>query len=186
MVDPADGTVLARRRFGRSGPTVNAASPLVFGDYAFLTASYQVGAVLLRLGNDQWETVWANDDTLSSQYNTPVEADGFLYGIHGREDLGVAELRCVEAATGRVTWNEPGFGVAHLLRVDNRLLILKVTGKLLLAQVDSRRFQPLAELQVSPATTRALPALSEGRLFVRETSGTGGRLICLDLASDAK
>ena len=114
LVDPENGNVVARYPFGRTGPTVNAATPLVFDDYAFLTASYRVGAALLRFEGDAWTPVWANDDSLSSQYNTPVYADGYLYGIHGREDVGPADLRCVEAKTGRVAWSEEGFGVAHL------------------------------------------------------------------------
>jgi outer membrane protein assembly factor BamB len=181
LVDPQDGRVMARYPFGRSGPTVNAASPIVFDDYAFLTASYRVGAVLLKFAGDGWQQIWANDDSLSSQYNTPVELDGFLYGIHGREDLGPADLRCVEAATGRVRWSEPGFGVAHLLRLGHRLLILKVDGTLVLAAADPDKFQPLGQATVSPSTTRAMPAVSQGMLFLRDTTATGGRLLCLEL-----
>src|SRR5690606_23818289 len=65
LVDPRDGRVLAKRPFGRSGPTVNAATPIVFDRYVFLTANYQVGAALLRLDGDRWEEVWSNDDSLS-------------------------------------------------------------------------------------------------------------------------
>jgi outer membrane protein assembly factor BamB len=181
LVDPADGRVVAQQRFGRSGPTVNAATPLVFDDHVFLTSNYQVGAMLLRVDGDEWHSVWANDETLSSQYNTPVYFDGFLYGIHGREDLGRAELRCVEARTGRLAWREPNFGVAHLLRVGNRLLLLKVDGTLILAEVDSQRFRPLGQMQVSRQTTRALPALSNGKLFIRENNAQGGHLTCIAL-----
>jgi outer membrane protein assembly factor BamB len=181
LVDPINGQVLAKRSFGRTGPTVNAATPLVFDQYAFLTASYQVGAVMLRLEGDRWEAVWSSDETLSSQYNTPVQADGFLYGIHGREDLGVADLRCVEVATGRVAWSEPGFGVAHLVRVANRLLILKVDGTLVLAEVNPQRFESLDQLRVSQSATRALPAMSNGELFFRDNSTSGGQLICIRL-----
>ena len=181
LIDPQRGTVVASHSFGRSGPTVNAATPLVFGDFAFLTASYRVGATLLRVEGDTWKEIWANDDSLSSQYNTPIYSDGYLYGIHGREDLGPADLRCIEAETGRVAWNEPGFGVAHLLRLEGRLLILKVDGTLVLADINPRRFQELGRTRVSQATTRALPAFSDGKLLIRENSAMGGRLVCLEL-----
>jgi len=57
--------------------------------------------VLAALDGTTAKTLWSNDNTLSSQYSTPVEHNGFLYGIHGREDVGVAELRCIETATGK-------------------------------------------------------------------------------------
>ena len=115
VVNPADGAVLLRLPFGKRGPTVNAATPLVWDDRLFLTASYGVGARLLAVDDRGARPIWSNDDTLSSQYNTPLLHEGFLYGIHGREDVGRAELRCVEAATGKVVWSRPDFGVAHLL-----------------------------------------------------------------------
>jgi outer membrane protein assembly factor BamB len=179
LVDPRSGRILARHPFGRTGPTVNAATPIAFEQYVFLTASYQVGATLLRIDGDRWAEVWSNDETLSSQYNTPVYVDGFLYGIHGREDLGVAELRCVEATSGRVAWTEPSFGVAHLLCVGDRLLLLKVDGQLVLAETNPRRFTSLGRLQVSSAVTRALPAYSNGELFLRTNDGRGGELLCV-------
>ena len=50
----------------------------------------------------------------------------------------------------------------------------------MLAEVNPQSFQQLGRLQVSRATTRALPAVSQGKLLVRETTvGGGGRLICL-------
>ncbi len=181
LIDPQDGRVVARHPFGRTGPTVNAATPIVFDDQVFLTASYRVGAMLLRVRADEWSPVWTNDESMSSQYNTPIYADGHLYGIHGREDIGPADLRCIEATTGRVTWSEDGFGVAHLLRLDDRLLILKVDGTLVLAEIDATKFRPLGRVQISTATTRALPAVSRGRLFFRENRGSGGRLLCIEL-----
>jgi hypothetical protein len=72
--------------------------------------------------------------------------------------------------------------VAHLLRVANRLLILQVDGKLVLAAVNPNRFEPLDELQVAEAATRALPAYSNGELFLRTNSSSGGELMCVDVA----
>ena len=180
-VDPEDGTVRFQFPFGQRGPTVNAATPLVFGDFLFVTANYGVGARLVRIKGDGFHEVWSRDDVMSSQYPTPVHHDGFLYGIHGREDVGVAELRCVEAETGTVRWSVPGFGMAHLIGADDKLLILTVDGRLLLAGATPERFTSLAEARISDTVTRALPALADGRLYVRENSAGRGRLTCLDL-----
>ncbi len=53
----------------------------------FLTASYGVGGVLLDLKPNTAEPLWADTETLSSQYATPIESDGLLYGFHGRDDV---------------------------------------------------------------------------------------------------
>ncbi len=44
LADPATGKVTTLFPFGRSGPTVNGATPLVAGGKLFVTSSYGVGA----------------------------------------------------------------------------------------------------------------------------------------------
>jgi outer membrane protein assembly factor BamB len=180
LADPATGQVTTLFPFGKRGPTVNAATPLVSGGKLFTSASYGVGAVFASLDGGGAKSLWANDDTLSSQYATPVEQEGFLFGIHGREDVGVAELRCVEAATGKVRWSQEGYGVAHAILADGKLLLQKADGHIALAAADSTKYRELASAQIKNQPTRALPALADGRFFVRTGSG-GGELLCLQV-----
>lgn len=183
-VVPGRGEVVFRSPFGRTGPTVNAATPIVFDNHLFLTASYGIGAKLLRIDGSRIVELWANDDSMSSQYNTPVFHDGFLYGIHGREDVGAADLRCVAAKTGKVQWSVDGFGVAHLIRAGGRFVALTVDGKIVLAEASPQEFKQLATAQMAldpGATTRALPAMSDGKLFARSTTSRGGRLYCFQV-----
>jgi outer membrane protein assembly factor BamB len=182
LVDPADGRITTLFPFGMRGPTVNAATPLILGSKIFTTSSYGIGAAFALLVDAPATPIWTNDNTLSSQYATPVEHNGYLYGIHGREDQGVAELRCIEAASGKVQWKKTGFGVAHIILAGETLLIQKTDGQICLAVADPAKHRELATARVSSQPTRALPALSKGRLFVRTGSG-GGELICLDVGS---
>ena len=182
LADPATGRTSTLFPFGQRGPTVNAATPLVLGNKLFVTSSYGVGATFASLDGASAKSIWSNDDTMSSQYATPVEHNGFLYGIHGREDVGVAELRCIEAATGKVRWKKPSYGVAHLILAGDKLLIQKSDGQIALAAADSEKYRELATARISPGPTRALPALSNGRLFVRSGSG-GGELICSEVGN---
>ena len=92
-IDPADGKVRFKIPFGQSGPTVNAATPLLCDGRLFLTASYGIGAQLLDLTASPPKPIWESDDAMSSQYNTPIFRDGYLYGIHGREDGAPADLQ---------------------------------------------------------------------------------------------
>lgn len=169
-VDPRTGDERFRFPFGMRGPTVNAANPLVVGDHLFVTSSYGIGARLAKIGSTGAEIVWDKEDSLSSQYTTPIEHEGFLYGIDGRQDAGVAELRCVELATGKVRWNQPDFGTGNLIAVDDKLLIQKTSGELVLSKIDPDRFIPLATAQIFPtgSVVQALPALADGRLLVRD------------------
>jgi len=168
-LDPNTGNVAFQYPFGKRGLTVTGATPLVFGDHVFLTASYQIGAELLQLNAGRPQRVWASDEVLSSQYTTPVFVNGYLYGTHGREDSSVpAELRCVEAASGKVCWRRPGTGVAHLLVCGEKLLVVEVQqGDLVLVQANPERYQELDRRHITNDTLRAPPALAEGYLLLR-------------------
>jgi outer membrane protein assembly factor BamB len=184
-VDPASGKELFRFPFGKRGPTVNAATPLVVDGQLFLTASYGIGAVLRDWKGAAPVELWANDDTMSSQYSTPVAYQGYLYGTHGREDIGQAEFRCIEAKSGKVAWSEPGFGVANAIRAQDKLVIVATDGRMLLAAASPQSFRKLGEGSVGRVSVRALPALSAGKLYLRTNrrGGSGGELICLDVSA---
>jgi outer membrane protein assembly factor BamB len=181
-IDPANGAVVFQFPFGRSGPTVNGAAPLVIGDQLFVSASYNVGARLSSLAKPT-SAIWSNDESMSSQYTTCVFREGFLYGIHGREDHRDGELRCIELATGKVRWTVPGFGTGHLTLVNDQLLILTTEGELVLSRAQPEKHTELARSRVSSGVTRSLPAFSRGRFIFRDNDQVKGRLSCLDLTT---
>ena len=168
-VDPQTGSVRFRFPFGARGPTVNAANPLILGDHVFVSASYGVGAQWAKVGAKQATKVWESDDVMSSQYATCMEKDGYLYGIDGRQDVGVARLRCFEPRSGKVQWTQEGFGTGNLILADGKLLIMKTDGDLVLAEPSPQEFRPLASAKMFDTTVQALPALAGGLLFARDT-----------------
>ena len=176
-VNPDTGKVRFQFPFGRVGPTVNAASPLVFDGHLFVTASYGIGSVLAKISGDHAEVLWRDPQILASQYTTCVESGGHLFGIHGRQDGRRADLRCVDPKARKVLWAERSFGYATLIKVGDKLLILKTDGTLVLAAANPNKYEELARTEVCDNTTRALPALAEGLLYVRDTKV----LKCVDL-----
>jgi outer membrane protein assembly factor BamB len=185
-IDPASGAERFSFEFGKRGPTVNAATPLVFGDRLFVSASYGVGARLMRFANGAPTVVWENDESMSSQYTTCVHHQGYLYGAAGREDVGDASLRCIDAATGAVKWDVEGYGIAHVILAGDQLLVVRQRGEIALAPATPARFAPTATATITRGNLRPLPALAEGKLVVRTVaSGGRGELLCVDVGAQA-
>lgn len=165
-LDPTDGSEIHRRPFrARIDASVNAATPLVFGDEVFLSASYNTGALLLD-GNG-WKEIWKSDDVLSNHYNTSVKVGDHLYGIHGREEAG-GELRCVEWKTGKVAWTKPQFGCAFLIAADGLLIAAVETGELVLLEASPKGYMERGRFAPLTKPLRGAPALSDGLLFVHD------------------
>lgn len=176
-LNPDNGKVRFQFPFGRIGTTVNGASPVVFDGHLFVTASYRIGSVLAKISGGDAEVLRRDPAILASQYTTCVENGGYLFGIHGRQDGPLAELRCFDPRARKVLWAIPSFGYATLILAGDKLLILKTDGTLVLAAASPNKYEELARTQVCENTTRALPALAEGLLYVRDTEV----LKCVDL-----
>jgi outer membrane protein assembly factor BamB len=156
-----------RRHRSRMEASVNAATPLVSDGQVFATASYGTGAALWAMGKGGLDEVWANDTSLSSQYDTPVKVGDHLFGLHGRQDQGSANLVCVEWKTGAVKWTRKTFGVAHLIAVDGGVLALTEGGELVRFAATEKEYQEVGRAKVLDGLTRAAPALADGRLYLR-------------------
>lgn len=176
-LDPQTGRERFRHPFGQRGPTVTAATPLAFDGRLFLSASYGIGALSGKFTKDSFTEDWSSDEIMSSQYSTCVLHDGLLYGIDGREDIGVARLRCFDPVTKKIHWTEEGFGMATPILADGKLLLQKTDGTLVLAVPTPKEFRSLGTAPLLEGTARALPALSNARYFVRNSTV----LKCFDL-----
>lgn len=138
-LNPVNGEIDWRVPFGKRGPTVNGANPLLFDGKLFLTAAYGIGAKCVELSLKQPKVLWENDDVMSSQFTTPIVIDGVAYGVDGREDLGVARLRAFDPLTGEIFWTEEGFGKATLIQAEGKLLALTTKGRLVMFARPKRR-----------------------------------------------
>eukprot|EP00913_Durusdinium_trenchii_P005647 g5265.t1 len=176
-LDPSNGKVRFSFPFGKRGPTVNGASPVVINGHVFASAHYGIGAVYARIGKTDAKIDWKSDAVMSSQYATSIAHDGNLYGIHGQERVGPSELRCFDPKTKKIHWSKTGLGYGSLLKVDGKFLLLTTEGELLMFKADPKGYKELARASVLRSTTRALPALSDGLLYVRDAK----TLRCLKL-----
>ena len=180
ILDSSSGKVRHEIDFGQRGLNVIGATPVLIGTDLLLSASYRIGAQLVDLDNDL-KVKWNRDDALSSQYASGVAIDRHVFGCHGREDMGLAELRCIEATTGDVCWARDGYGVAHVIGTKKRLIAQTVDGGLELFEASAERFKSLGKHRLPSGTYRAVPALSGGLLFCRSTDRGRGKLIAIRL-----
>lgn len=175
-LDPISGKERFRTPFGKRGPTVNGAIPVLIKNQALLTASYEIGAELLTLRADRVDITW-NDEVLSSQYTTPILQDGAVYGVDGRQDGGPVSLKCFDLQTRKVFWSQP-IPYATLISVDGKLLVMQTNGKLMMVALDKSANRELGSTSLLTGTTRALPALADGRFYIRNEN----TLKCVSLA----
>ncbi len=180
-LDPATGAVAFEREWrSRSDSSVNAATPLVLGNLIFLSASYGTGAAVFSISRDTLTEVWASDDVLSNHYATSVHRNGVLYGFHGRQEFGPS-FRAVDLKTGAVKWSEEKFRAGTVTLAGDRLLILRESGELVMAEATPDAFRPIGRAQILPAVARGYAALSDGFFYARNSDARATELVCLDL-----
>jgi outer membrane protein assembly factor BamB len=178
LLDPRTGKQRFHMRWrARYQASVNAATPIVVGDRAFISASYETGALLLRLTSDRARVLWQNDESMSNHYNTCVHFKGHLYGFHGRQE-SVPSFRCIELETGKVRWEQKEFGCGSMILAQGSLIVLLESGELLTVDATPQGFHERARAQaLKNGPCRAQIALAHGRLYARDQA----KLVCWNL-----
>ena len=177
VVAPSTGEVLYERRWrARSHASVNAATPIVAGDYVFLSASYGTGAITMKLCNRKIEELWSGEGVIDNHYSSCVLHGATLFGFHGRQEYGQS-LRAVDLETGRLLWSEDKVRPGSVTRVGDRLLLLLESGELVLAKASRDSFEEISRAQILARETRAFPAVANGRFLARDQD----TLVCVRL-----
>lgn len=177
-VEPKTGAERFKYHFrSRIRDSVNAASPVVADDYVFLSATYNTGAVLLKLEAAGLKEVWKDRRAMQNHWATSIYHDGFLYGMDGRHEMG-SNFRCIEFMTGAVRWTaDEGLGRSAFIMSDGHLIALGERGELALIEVSPDRYIEKARVRVLRYPCWTPPVLSHGLLYLRNENS----LICLDL-----
>jgi outer membrane protein assembly factor BamB len=182
--------------------SVNASNPVVVGNRVLITECYEVGSALLEFKPGGYKEVWTDRGkgrrkSLMCHWMTPIHVDGYVYGSSGRH-TNEAELRCVEWATGKVMWKEPGLTRSSLLLVEGHFVCLGEDGMLRLLKVNPKKYEEVSSVEMRPPGKDgkpdpkvgplleypcwAAPILAHGLLYVRGKN----RLVCLELIPQKK
>lgn len=172
LVQNSDGRLLAEDFFrAEIDASVNAAAPVPCGDGKLLfSAAYDVGAGLWQWNKTERKltNLWKKLDTLDCHYTTPVYQDGYVYGLHGRQESGMT-LRCISVADGKVVWEAPDrIQGGTLVLVGDKLLLHTESGELWIFKATPDKFDLLRSTQITRAGHRSHAAFSNGLLYARD------------------
>lgn len=185
-LSPSDGRLLWR--FPLVDALLESSTTPVKAGNVLVASSITYGSVGLRLqsndGKPEVKQLWKND-ALTCYFSTPVSVGSdHIYMVTGAKPLTFktgATLHCIELKSGKETWQMPKVGQYHasLLRTGNdKLLMLEDSGSLVLLDPNPTAYRELARSSVS-GPTWAHPALSNGRLYVRDEK----EIICMQLTA---
>lgn len=150
----------------------------------FIASGYGRGGALLRIvkkGNE-WtvEEVWRSEArTMRCKFSSPVEYNGFIYGL----DDG--NLQCIDLADGSERWTDrrrptegKAYGNGQILRVGSLLVILSEYGEVVLVEANPAQFRELGRKKILEGDkTWNNPALAGGLLYIRNER----EMACVDL-----
>jgi outer membrane protein assembly factor BamB len=179
-LSPGRGEVYWRYPWQTDGG-FNIATPVAFGNYVFISSAYGKGCALLEVtrradGSLRAGRVYEHN-RMRNHFASSVRLGDCLYGFDK------TDLVCMDVRTGRVVWRQKGFrtfGKGTLLVADGHLFILGEDGTLTVAEATPAGYHPKASYRVFVNKCWTVPALSRGRLYVRDES----EIVCLDLRKE--
>ncbi len=143
---------------------INSSQPLVIGgNHVFISAGYDHGAALLEIGPSGVKQLWANKK-MKTKFSSPVLYEGNIYG------LDEAILACIDAATGELKWKGGRYGYGQVVGAGGLLIVTTEAGEVALVKATPESHQELARFQAVSGKTWNNPAISDGRLLVRNTT----------------
>ena len=93
--------------------------------------------------------------------------DGALYFTSGGKG-SQAILSAVEAATGKILWQERSIQKATFVWADGKLITLDQDGTLMLANPSPKGFEVLAKAPLSTNLSWSPPTLVGSKLYIRD------------------
>ena len=182
-LEPKSGARLWRHPF-KTNYECNIATPLAVDGKVFISAGENHGSALLSLAANgttfDVTTVWSSlgpRSTLRSEWQTPIQLDGFLYGFDNVGGAGpISHLTCIESATGKRVWQQVRFGKGNLIAADGMLFLSTFKGDLVLLKANPRKFEELGRMQ-AVGQTRTTPVLANGLLYLRDNR----EVVCFDV-----
>jgi len=173
-VNPDDGSVLWQYPWSvQYGNAI--AQPVLTGTNTFvLSGGYGTGAagVAVEKTADGWvaREVWRNK-FLKNKFTSSVHHEGYVYG------LDESILTCLDAATGAREWKDGRYDYGQILLASGHIVILAGMGDLALVKATPEGHQEVARFSALSGKAWNHPALSDGRLVLRNAQ----EMVCYEV-----
>ena len=153
----------------------NIVTPQLVGKDLFFSSGENHGSVLLSVskGKDSYKLTekWSSQgpsSVLRNEWQTSVLIDGYLYGWDNVGGAGpITHLKCVNATTGELAWEELRFGKGNFTAADGKLFLNMMSGELVVIEANSKEYVELSRQKVHRGSRQA-PTLSNGILYLRD------------------
>lgn len=164
---PEDGTLLWSYVWD-TDMGINVSQPIVVDkNRFFISSGYGKGAALVELSgsgkNLEARTVWENI-SMKNKFNSSVLHEGHVYGL----DEGI--LTCLDVATGTRKWKAGRYGYGQVILASGHLIVSSDSGELALVRATPEQYSEVARFAALEGKTWNYPAISEGRLLVRNAT----------------
>ena len=182
-LDPTSGRVLWSQVHD-PGNDLNLSTPL-WGDdrILFFSSAYNAGSRAVELDRDRGKTnvkeLWANPK-LRFMFSNGIRIDDHVYGTSG--DFGPAFMTAIHVRTGKVSWQQRGFGRSSLLYADDKVIVLDEDGDLALTRLTPDGMTVLAESPIFETTAWTVPTLVGTTLYARDRE----KIVALDMGRTAR
>jgi len=175
-MDPANGDIEWRYPFDSRVMT-----PLWGDDGILFISSADQGSRGLKLarkdGKVNVEERWAAKD-VNVGYTNSVRWGNLILGCNSRGDEYF--MTAIDAATGKIAWQQPGFGLANLVHADGKLIILD-NGSLSLGIATPAGLELKSKFRLLKNSIWSNPTIVGQRLFARDHEA----VVALDLGRGA-
>ena len=147
--------------------TANIATPIVRGNFVFLSSGYSTGAALLELTPGQnriaARQVYFTRD-MRNHHASSVLIGEYLYGFSD------AILVAMKFDSGQVAWRDRSVGKGAVVFADDRLYLYSEQGAVGLAEANPTGYREHGRFQIQAgnAPTWSHPVVSNGKLFIRD------------------
>jgi outer membrane protein assembly factor BamB len=178
-LDPRSGRVLWSFPHDTDGDMNNSMPVWGPDNILFITSAYNQGSRGLRITKDGGETkveeLWFTN-RFRLMFSNALLLGEYVYGTSG--DFGPAFLGALDIRTGKLAWQERGFGRSSLVHTGDATIILDEDGDLALTQLTPDGVKVLAEANIFGGTSWTAPTLVGTTLYARNREV----IVALDLA----
>jgi outer membrane protein assembly factor BamB len=142
----------------------NIATPIVAGDYVFISSGYGKGCALVKIEKTDTglnaSRAYKNRD-MRTHFSSCVRYQDHLYGFND------TLLTCMYLRKGAVVWTQRGFDKGALTVADGHLFILGEYGTMAVAVATPAGYQEKGRFEFSKQRCWTVPVIASSRLYVR-------------------